>query len=139
MEIVLDTNVLLAGLRSSRGASHRLLQIIRNGGTCFNYHLSTAVVLEYEEILMRELVPSPYSPGDISRFLDDFVARGIRHASITAWRPISTDPDDDALIELAVTAAADTIVTFNTRHLKFACTHGIILLTPGEILRRIET
>ena len=88
---------------------------------------------------MRELVPFPYAPDEISRFLDDFVASGIRHASITPLRPISPDPDDDALIELAVTAAADTIVTFNTRHLKFASAHGIILLTPGDILRRIDT
>jgi predicted nucleic acid-binding protein len=95
-------------------------------------------VLEYEEILTRELVSSTYSSDEISSFLDDFVASGIRHASITTLRPVSIDPDDDALIELAVTAAADTIVTFNTRHLKFAYAHGINLLTPGDFLRKMN-
>lgn len=138
MDIVLDTNILLAGLRSCNGSSHKLLELIRNGHPAVRYHLSASVVLEYEEILTRELVSSTYSSDEISSFLDDFVANGIRHASITSLRPVSIDPDDDALIELAVTAAADTFITFNTRHLKFAYAHGINLLTPGGFLRKLN-
>jgi predicted nucleic acid-binding protein len=57
MNIVVDTNVLVAGLRSRNGASNALLHKIRDGKG-FVLHLSTAAVLEYEEVLVRELVPS---------------------------------------------------------------------------------
>ena len=54
MNIVADTNVIVAALRSGKGASHRLLQMVRRG-EFVTLHLSAAVVLEYEEVLLREL------------------------------------------------------------------------------------
>jgi predicted nucleic acid-binding protein len=57
MDIVVDTNVLDAGLRSWKGASNALLHKIHDGKGFF-LHLSTDVVLEYEGVLVRELVPS---------------------------------------------------------------------------------
>ena len=57
MNIVADTNVIVAALRSGKGASHRLLQMVRRG-EFVTLHLSAAVVLEYEEVLLRELVPA---------------------------------------------------------------------------------
>ena len=70
MDIVVDTNVLVAGLRSRNGASNALLHKIpdRKG---FVLHLSTAAVLEYEEVLVRELVPSLFASRDILWFLDE--------------------------------------------------------------------
>ncbi|CBN57890.1 MULTISPECIES: PIN domain-containing protein [Kamptonema] len=51
-EIVIDTNVSVAGLRSSRGSAFRLLQLIGTG--IFDIHLSVPLVLEYEEVLLRD-------------------------------------------------------------------------------------
>jgi predicted nucleic acid-binding protein len=73
MDIVVDTNVLVAGLRSRNGASNALLHKIRDGA--FVLHLSTAAVLEYEEVLVRELVPAYLASRDILWFLDDLIAR----------------------------------------------------------------
>jgi predicted nucleic acid-binding protein len=51
--IVIDTNVMVAGLRSRRGSAFRLLTLVGTGR--FAIHLSVPLVLEYEEVLLREL------------------------------------------------------------------------------------
>ncbi|MEH1852674.1 MAG: PIN domain-containing protein [Nostoc sp.] len=51
-QLVLDTNVLLSGLRSNRGASYKLLTILNDRRWQLN--VSTTLVFEYEEILKRE-------------------------------------------------------------------------------------
>lgn len=48
-QIVLDTNVLFAGLRSQRGASYKLLTILND--IRWQLNISTALLFEYEEIL----------------------------------------------------------------------------------------
>ena len=137
MNIVVDTNVIVAALRSRKGASHKLVQMIRRG-EILRLHLSAAVVLEYEEVLLRELVPDCFSPEEISAFLDDLILGSVRHARIAAGRPLSSDPDDDSLLELAFTADADCVVTFNKAHLRPAEDMGIDLLTPSELLQQLR-
>jgi putative PIN family toxin of toxin-antitoxin system len=137
MNIVVDTNVLVAGLRSRNGASNALLHKIRDGKG-FVLHLSTAAVLEYEEVLVRELVPSLFASRDILWFLDDLIAASVRHASIRRFRPISSDPDDDCMIELALTADVQALVTHNKPHFKELPARGIKVLTPAENLRTLK-
>jgi putative PIN family toxin of toxin-antitoxin system len=136
MIIVVDTNVIVAALRSRKGASHKLVQMVRRGDI-LRLHLSAAVVLEYEEVLLHELVPDCFGPEEIGAFLDDLILGSVRHARIAAGRPLSSDPDDDSLLELAFTADADCVVTFNKAHLRPAEDIGIDLLTPSELLQQL--
>jgi predicted nucleic acid-binding protein len=50
-QIVIDTNVWIAALRSKRGASHRLFSLIDSGK--FEVNISVPLILEYEEIAKR--------------------------------------------------------------------------------------
>jgi hypothetical protein len=50
-QIVLDTNVLVAALRSKNGASYRLLHSLGDGR--WRPNLTVPVVLEYEAVLKR--------------------------------------------------------------------------------------
>jgi predicted nucleic acid-binding protein len=52
-QVVLDTNILVSGLRSRRGSAFRILTLVGTG--CFDIHLSVPLVLEYREVLLREL------------------------------------------------------------------------------------
>ena len=52
-QIVIDTNVIIAGLRSRRGSAFQLLSLIGTGK--FDMHLSVPLVLEYTDVLLREL------------------------------------------------------------------------------------
>lgn len=68
MRAVIDTNVLVAGLRSRRGTSFRLLQLL--GDPRWHPCLSVPVALEYEDVLKREFMGSFISPSDVDSLLD---------------------------------------------------------------------
>lgn len=53
------------------------------------------------------------------------------------WRPILRDPKDDHILELAVAASCNRIVTHNTRDFAQSVTWGIEATRPGEFLKGI--
>lgn len=128
-QIVIDTNVLVAALRSSRGASYRLLSLVDSGK--FQINLSTPLVAEYEEVLKRTF---PHIA--VSDIVDYLCAIGNRHKIFYLWRPVLKDPDDDFVLELAVKSAA-TIVTWNIKDFRKASRFGIATVTPNEFLKKI--
>ena len=67
--IVIDTNVMVAGLRSRHGSAFRLLALVGTGR--FVIHLSVPLVLEYEEMLLREL-PHLQVPRSVVEDVLDF-------------------------------------------------------------------
>jgi len=53
------------------------------------------------------------------------------------WRPVLRDPGDDLILELAVAANCDAIVTHNIRDFAGVGAFGLRLLTPGDFLREL--
>src|SRR6266851_3768609 len=110
---VLDTDVIVAALRSDRGASRQLLMAALNQQ--FELLLSVPLILEYEAVLTRpqHLAACGLSIAEVGRVLDDLaaVARPVRLAF--RWRPRLSDPDDDMVLETAINGSASAIVTFN--------------------------
>jgi putative PIN family toxin of toxin-antitoxin system len=134
-QIVIDTNVLVAALRSKRGASHRLLRLVDCGK--FEINLSVSLVLEYEDGAVRILHETSLTAGDIADIIDYLCTVANRRNVYYLWRPVSRDPKDDMVLELAVAAGCAAIVTFNKRDFRGADAFGIDILTPQEFLRRI--
>lgn len=134
--IVLDSNVLVSGLRSRRGASFRLLSLV-GGSDAFRIALSVPLVLEYEDVLERQSRALGLSHGDIDEVLDYLCTAGSHHEIFFLWRPVLRDPRDDFVLELAVTAGAESIVTFNERDFAGAEQFGVGIERPGESLKRI--
>ncbi|HEX2203352.1 MAG TPA: PIN domain-containing protein [Longimicrobium sp.] len=66
--VVIDTNVLVAGLRSDRGASFRLLTLI--GDPRVELNPSVPLVFEYEAVLKRPEAGVPLTHDEIDRLLD---------------------------------------------------------------------
>jgi predicted nucleic acid-binding protein len=54
-----------------------------------------------------------------------------------SWRPLSSDPGDDAILEAAIAGGCDYVVSFNERHLRAAKEFGIEVVKPVELLKRI--
>ncbi len=101
--------------------------------------LTPALFLEYEEQLVGdlELRSLGLTDHDLVAFLDELAAKNYRMRIDIRWRPVSSDPDDDMVIECAVNGSAEAIVTFNTSDLTPAHDlFGILVLTPKEFLRR---
>ncbi len=133
--IVIDTNVLVSGLRSSRGASHRLLRLI--GVTDFEIALSVPLVLEYEDAIKRGGLDPDISHDDIDRLIEYWCSVGHLQEIHFLWRPVLRDPKDDHVLELAVEAGCGLIVTHNIRDFSEARSFGVEAIRPGEFLRRI--
>lgn len=134
-QIVLDTSVLVSALRSRRGASHLLLGLIDSGK--FMLNVSVPLVLEYEAVCKRLVGETVLTEEDIDSILD-YLCRVANHRPVYyLWRPFLKDPNDDMVLELAVAAACDCIVTFNVRDFEGAEQLGVSLRTPREFLREI--
>jgi len=100
-------------------------------------NLSTPLVLEYEEVLKRPGMIEGLSNAAIDNFLDGLCAIANRHDIFYLWRPFARDPDDALLLELAVRAQADFIITYNARDLLSAAQFGIALVTAREFLQEM--
>lgn len=133
--IVIDTNVIVSALRSKRGASHLLLSLVDEG--LFDISISVPLVLEYEATAKRLAPELGLVDEDIDVVLD-YLCRVSSHRKIFyLWRPYLRDAKDDLVLELAVEAGAECIVTFNKRDFEGAQRFGIRVVTPWEFLKRI--
>lgn len=134
-QIVIDTNILVAGLRSRRGYAFQLLERVGKG--YFEINLSVPLVLEYESILHRELPPIGINPELIDAVIDYHCAVATHHEIFFLWRPFLRDPKDDMVLELAVKAQSQFIVTFNKRDFGGVEQFGITALTPQAFFTTI--
>ena len=134
--IVIDTNVIIAALRSKRGASNKLLSMV--GTQKFEIHDSVALILEYEEVLQRQRKELSLSETEISLFIDSLCAMAHHPQVYFLWRPYLRDIDDDLVLELAVSAQCEYILTHNTRDFRGSERFGVQAITPKEFLQIIR-
>jgi putative PIN family toxin of toxin-antitoxin system len=134
-KIVLDTNVLYAGLYSSKGASFKVLQAIEKGK--LKLVMSTTLLFEYEDILKRDQIVLGLSDGEVEKILDFLCLQSEHQKIYFLWRPRLPDPKDDHLLELAIASGTKLIVTHNTRDFKGAETFGVKPITPKELMEEI--
>ncbi len=139
MRVVLDTSVLVAGLRSRLGASNRVLVAVA-GRRCVPL-VTTAVFLEYEAVLLRpeQQLATGMNPEDVEGFLAAFASAAEAVELNFLWRPQLRDPADELILEAAVNGRADAVVTHNVRDFRSATLHfGILILTPVEFLEELR-
>ena len=134
-QVVLDTNVLVSGLRSRKGASYLILDLVGRG--LFDLHLSVPLVFEYEDVLTREVVGRFVPSSTVQAILDFHCAVARQHRIHFLWRPMLRDPGDDMLLELAVAAQVDLVVTHNLRDFVGVERFGIRALSPRSFLAEI--
>jgi len=135
--IVLDTNVLVAAVRSRLGASFRLLSLLGRPEPAFRIALSVPLVLEYEAVLLQHQQASGLTRRDIGDLLDYLCSIGEHHEIFYLWRPILGDASDDLVLEVAVAAGVDAIVTHNIRDFEAAGTFDLAVLRPQDFLANL--
>jgi putative PIN family toxin of toxin-antitoxin system len=134
-QIVLDTNVLVSALLSGRGAANKLLRLV--GMDKFDIHVSVPLVLEYEDVLKRRQFQQWWSLEEADNVINYLCSVATSHKIWFLWRPLLTDAKDDFVVELALKAQADYIVTFNVKDFHQALPLGISVMTPNTFLREI--
>ena len=133
--VVIDTCVFVSALRSSRGASFRVLSLV--GAGAFEIALSVPLVLEYEDATKRLGDATGLSHADIDDVIDYLCSVAHLQEIHFLWRPVLRDPQDDHVLELAVEADCELIVTHNIRDFARTEQLGVSVVRPGELLRRI--
>ncbi len=131
----MDTCVLVSALRSRRGASFRLLSLVGTGS--FDICLSVPLVLEYEQTAKRQAKATRLTDAAVDDLLDYLCLVGRPRRIHFLWRPHLRDPKDDHVLELAVEAGCQAIVTHNVRDFAGAGEFGIQVLTPVRFLSGI--
>lgn len=138
LRAVLDTSVLVAALRSSRGASFVLLRAVRLRRLV---PLATPTLfLEYEDVLKRpdQRLASGMSLAAVDRLLE-VLAAAIEPVEVhMRWRPQLRDPGDELVLEAAINGRADALVTHNARDFRDAAWRfGVRVARPAEILPEV--
>ena len=138
MRVVLDTDVVVAGMRSPGGASAALLRAARQG--LVTLLASVPLALEYEAVCRepKHCLASGLSSREIVIFLSAVIAMVEPVESHFLWRPQLRDPGDEMVLETAVNGQADILVTFNKRDFGTVPSRfAVALLLPREVLTRI--
>jgi len=134
--IVMDTNVLFAGLYSSTGASFQILRLLDSQQ--IKSVISTPLLFEYEDVLKREQTVLKLSHKQVDTILDNICALSSFQEIYFLWRPYLKDPKDDHVLEVAVASRTKIIITHNLRDFKGVEKFGIKAITPGHYLEVIK-
>jgi putative PIN family toxin of toxin-antitoxin system len=140
MNYVLDTNVLVAAVRSPAGASAEILRRVllkQVAVLC-----SVPLFMEYEAVLLRpeHLVAAGAHADQVINLLDALAGVVIRVEIQFLWRPQLRDPNDDLVLELAVNGQgvgdSVSIVTSNQKDFwPQASKFGIGVMTPRQFFQ----
>ena len=139
MRLVLDTDVVVAAMRSPTGASAAIVLAAREGQAILL--LSAPLAMEYEAVCQRaeHREESGLSVREVDIFLTALIAMAEPVATHFLWRPQLRDPNDEMVLEAAVNGMADAILTFNVRDYGTApARFGIEILLPREAVSRIK-
>lgn len=132
-KVIIDTNVIVAGLRSRDGASFKLLSMIDS--ELFSVGITVPLLFEYEDVIKREHLAIDHASAE--DVLDYICAIASHHQVHFMWRPYLRDPKDDLVLEAAVAADATHIVTFNTKDFEGIGRFGIQALWPADFLMQL--
>lgn len=139
MRLVVDTGIIVAAIRSSRGPAARLVLAAIDGEV--SIAATTAIGLEYEAAALR---PEHLAAGGLSEaqgrlLVDAVLAVSIPVAPWLELRPSSRDPGDDLVLEAAVNGRVDLIVSHNEKDLTGpAASWGIRIVSPAVVLSELE-
>ena len=134
-KVVLDTNVIFSGLYSSKGVSFQILNLLHQRRV--SAVLSVTLLFEYEDVLRRNAEMLYLNDEQIDIILDNLCMLCSHQKVHFLWRPYLKDPKDDHVLELAVAAEAEFIITHNIKDFKQVDKFNIEALTPKMFLEMI--
>ena len=139
MKLVLDTDVVVAAMRSPTGASAGLLRSARAGKVTLLASVPLAIEYEAACLSAEHLLAAGLVRADAMTFVDAVVAMAQPVERYFLWRPQLRDAGDEMVLETAINGRAEALVTFNVRHFKDVPSRfGIELMLPRDAMRRIE-
>lgn len=130
---MIDTNVLIAALRSSSGASYQILMAADRGD--FQMALSVPLLAEYDDVSSRPDMGITIPASAVDAIIRRIAQVAHKQEIYYLWRPLLPDPKDDMVLEVAVASGATHLVTFNRKDFRLAARFGITVLLPSDFIR----
>ena len=129
MNIVLDANVLVAGLLTPFGPCGEIVRMVSSGELTLSF--DARILAEFTEVLRRPKFR--FDEVKVIALLDLIEHRG--HAVSSSPLPRSLpDPDDDPFLAVAIAAEAACLVTGNRAHFPSKMCEGAKVLSPREFI-----
>jgi uncharacterized protein len=129
VKVVVDTNVLVAGLLSPFGRPGEVVRMIAAGHLSLLY--DSRIMTEYAQVLRR--TKFSLSPKHIEVLLEQVKAEGIIVTSVPLLVHLP-DKDDEVFLEVALAGHAECLITGNLKHFPVAARQGMRILAPAEFL-----
>lgn len=113
IKVVVDTNVLVAGLIGGNGPNREILRLCFKGA--LQPYVGNALYSEYQDLLNRQNIQAlcKQTSVTLAEFLDDFASICKPAEAWFLWRPNLKDEADNHIIELAIAANVKYIITNN--------------------------
>jgi putative PIN family toxin of toxin-antitoxin system len=129
MEIVIDTNVLVAGLLSPFGACGEIVRMVSAGELTLSF--DARIISEYNEVLRRPRFG--FEEEKVATLLDYIVYRGQAVASSPLSHSLP-DTDDEPFLEVTLAGQSVCLVTGNQKHFPTERCQGAKIVSPNEFL-----
>jgi putative PIN family toxin of toxin-antitoxin system len=129
VRIVLDTNVLVAGLLSPFGPPGEIVRMVSSGELTLSP--DARVLSEYAEVLRRPKFG--FDEDAVAALLDYVEYRGLMVASSPLLEALP-DTDDEPFLEIALACGAEYLITGNRVHFPESLCRGADIVTPAEFV-----
>lgn len=137
MRIVLDTSVFVAAILGPSGPSREVIRRCLVGE--FQPIMGTALYMEYESLLTRDgkFDDCLLTAQEREELLDALLSASEWVQVYYLWRPNLRDEADNHLMELAISGAAEYVVSNNIRDFRGSELHfpAIRIAAPQDLLR----
>jgi len=128
IRVVLDTNVLVAGILSEHGPPGWIMDLVAAHEIALVY--DSRILAEYREVLARPELD--LDPTRVKQLLSVVEEQGL-FVSPLPWPHTLPDPDDEPFLATAK-AAGVTLVTGNVRHFPISARGEVVVATPREFM-----
>lgn len=132
IRVVLDTNVLVAGILSEHGPPGWILDLVAGHEILLVY--DSRVLAEYRDVLARPELD--LDRERVKRILSTVADQGILVTPLPC--PLTLPDQDDEPFLAAAHAAGVNLVTGNTRHFPMSARRGVVVVTPREFIDRLR-
>lgn len=135
----MDTDAIVAAMRSPTGASAAIIRKARQGKVALL--LSVPLAMEYEAVCVRpeHQLAAGLSEHEVRIVVDAVIATAEPVKIHYLWRPQLRDPSDEMVLETAVNGRANLLITFNVRDYGTApARFGIEVMTTREAVESIR-
>ncbi len=131
MRIVVDTNVIVSALVFG-GLPRRVFEAVE-GGLC-EFYYSAEIERETRRVLHDKF---EWAEERLNRYLTVLWGLGERVMPQGRVNAVREDPDDNRILECALAARADVIISGDGHLLRLTAYEGIAILTPRAFLRTL--